>query len=64
MLYMTLTGNNAITLRKLTSKVAAAKGIPYTPLNFVIILRGKGASTSSHSILETPAFSVDFLRLQ
>ena len=28
---MTLTGNNAITLRKLTSKVTGEKGIP--PLN-------------------------------
>ena len=31
---MTLTGNNAITLRKLTSKVTAEKGIP--PLNQVV----------------------------
>ena len=30
---MTLTGNNVITLRKLTSKVTAEKGIP---LNFYV----------------------------
>ena len=33
---MTLTGNNAITLRKLTSKVAAEKGIP--PLSKLVTL--------------------------
>ena len=36
---MTLTGNNAITLRKLTSKVAAEKGIPLKEKDPVSSLR-------------------------
>ena len=38
---MTLTGNNVITLRKLTSKVTAEKGIPPPLIGEIYIIYGK-----------------------